>query len=422
MEPHLLSLPHRLLATPLLSLATLLLVATPARAGVDPLPLQDNRRITLGYIQLANELQTLLDPAFQPGGTSSLRPHWFCFAPHASQAAGKGLLGSVLARRLLDAARVQPSLSVAHALNRVGLTSSERLHVESLALQLVAQGLVHDAAAAIGALTTAMNGEALGDPRTLLTTSARFGALYWSAPALLPLDKAEIVVITFERTLHAGNLTIFSDIGGAGRAFLDWRQAATGEVTPERVLTEFTRPGAVPAEARLAYDYALAHAEDTPRPSQMDQLFPGMHWPSLLVAAFALYEESRQALTPARRDALIAMGNNYVAWREQYDMAQPVFTPAPPYADEVSRAALLEGLTPVLTTNFGTIEWNYADYAYAQPDRDGNPLTSQPTEYSWAVFPDRWRGVQYAFELGYGAPTDIWVMPEPLEDPFAGAP
>jgi hypothetical protein len=408
----------------LLSLATLLLGALPARAEVDPLPLQDNRRITLGYIQLANELQTLLDPAFQPGGTSSVRPQWFCFAPHASQAGGKGMLGAALARRLLDAARVQPSLSVASALDRVGLTSLrlERLHVESLALQLVGQGLVHDAAAAIAALTTAMNGEALVDPRTLAITSARFGALYWSAPALLPLDKAERVVITFERTLHEGNLAIYSDIGGAGRAFLDWRQAATGEVTPQRVLTEFTRPGAVQAEAQLAYDYALAHAEDTPRPSQLDTLFPGMHWQSLLVAAFALYEESRLAPTPARRDALIAMGNNYVAWREQHDMAQPVFTPAPLHADEVSRAALLEGLTPVLTTDFGTIEWNYADYAYAQPDRDGNLLTSQPTEYSWAVFPDRWRGVLYAFELGYGAPSDIWVMPEPLEDPFAGAP
>ncbi len=420
MQPHRLSLSCCLPAAPLLSLATLLLVALPARAEVDPLPLQDNRRITLGYIQLANELQLLLDPAFQPGGTSSVRPHWFCFAPHASQAGGKGMLGAALARRILDAARVQPSLSVAYALDRIGLTGPGRLHVESLALQLVGQGLVHDSAAAIAALTTAMNGEALADPRTLLITSARFGALYWSAPALLPLDKAERVVITFERTLHEGNLAIFSDIGGAGRAFLDWRQAATGEVTPARVLTEFTWPGSVQAEAQLAYDYALAHAEDTPRPAQLDQLFPGMHWQSLLVAAFALYEESRHAPTPARRDALIAMGNNYVAWREQHDQAQPVFTPAPPHADEVSRAALLEGITPVLTTNFGTIEWNYADYAYAQPDRDGNLLTSQPTEYSWAVFPDRWRGVLHAFELGYGAPADIWVMPEPLEDPFSG--
>ena len=90
-----------------------------------------------------------------------------------------------------------------------------------------------------------------------------------------------------------------------------------------------------------------------PRPIEFQLTFPGMHWKSLLVAAFAVYEEARRAPTPARRDALIAMGNNYVAWREQHDMAQPVFTPSPSRPDEVSRAALLEALTPLLTTDFG---------------------------------------------------------------------
>ena len=415
MRPSLLPLPPR--SIPVLILAVVLL-APPARAQQAPTPLEDNRRITEGYIQLAYEMGGLLDPTLEPGGTSGVRPNWFVFAPHASRTGGEGMLGAAVARRILDTARARPSLSVFRALERVGLTGEARLSAERLGLELVLYGLPFDAAASLASLATAMNWQALADPRTLLATAARFSALYWSAPALFPLDKAERVVVTLERTLHEGNLAIYSDVGGAGRAYLDWRQGA-GAVTPERALTEFSLPGAVPAEARQAYDFALAHAHDTPRPYELHLLFPGMSWKSLLVAAFAVYEEARLAPTPARRDALIAMGNNYVAWREQHDMAQPVFTPVPPPADEVSRPALLEALTPLLTTDFGTLKWNYADYAYSQPDRDGNPLTSQPTEYSWAVFWDRWTGILYAFDQAYLQPEALWAMPEPVEDPTA---
>jgi hypothetical protein len=393
-----------------------LLWALPAPAQQAPTPLQDNRRITEGYIQLAYAFGGLLDPQLQPGGTSGVRPNWFVFAPHASRTGGEGMLGAVLARRLIDAARGQPSLSLLHALSRVGITGEAALSAERLGVELRLQGLPLDAAASLASLTTALNGEALADPRTLLTTASRFAALYWSAPAVHPLDKAERVVVTLERTLHEGNLAIFTDVGGSGRLYLDWR-AAAGEVTPERVLAEFTLEGAVPAEARQAYDFALANAAAQPRPTEFQLAFPGMHWKSLLVAAFAVYEEARRAPTPARRDALIAMGNNSVAWREQHDMAQPVFTPAVPRADEVSRAALLEALTPLLTTDFGTLEWNYSDYAYSRPDRDGNPLTSPPTEYSWAVFWDRWTGILFAFDAAYLQPTALWVMPEPVVDP-----
>ncbi|QRK14044.1 hypothetical protein JQX13_41670 [Archangium violaceum] len=401
-------------------LLTALTVAPPARADEAPTPMEDNRRITLGYIEIAYELGGLLDPNLQPGGSSNVRPNWFVFAPHASQTGGQGMLGAALARRMIDAARGQPSLSVLQALDRFGIVGTVRLTVENLSLELVLRGLPIDAATSIASLTTAMNWEALADPRTFSTTASRFASLYWSAPGVLPLDKAESVVITLERTLHEGNLAIFTDIGGSARLYLDWRRGLTGEVTPERVLTEFVLQDAIAQEARVAYAYALAHANDTPRPYLIDTLFPGMHWKSLLVAAFALYEEARLAPTPAARDALIAMGNNYVAWREQHDMAQPVFTPAVAHADEVSRSALLEALTPLLRTYFGTLEWNYADYAYSQPDPDGSLLTSPPTEYNWATFWDRWTGILYAFEQAYGDPSALWAMPEPLVDPTAG--
>ncbi|MFP2910144.1 hypothetical protein ACLESD_34925 [Pyxidicoccus sp. 3LFB2] len=402
-------------ASVLLVAAALLALPSHAQANT---PLEDNRIITEGYIQLAYEMGGVLDPTLQPGGVSSVRPNWFVFAPHASRTGGEGMLGTALARRIIDAARGQPSLSVLHALQRVGLTGELSLSAQRLGLELVLHGIPLDAAASLASLATAMNWAALADPRTLLSTASRFAALYWSAPGFFPLDKTERLVVTLERTLHEGNLAIYTDVGGAGRSYLDWRQGA-GAVTPERVLTEFTLPGAVPAEARQAYDFALAHAYDVPRPYEFHLLFPGMHWKSLLVAAFAVYEEARLAPTPAARDALIAMGNNYVAWREQHDMAQPVFTPASPRADEVSRPALLQAITPLLTTDFGTMKWNYADYAYSRPDRDGNPLTSPPTEYNWAVFWDRWTGILYAFDQAYLQPEALWAMPEPVVDPTA---
>ncbi|MBZ4331697.1 hypothetical protein [Corallococcus sp. AS-1-12] len=400
-------------------LGTLLVLAfTSAQAQSAPTPLEDNRTITLGYIGIAYELGGIIDPTLQPGGTSSARPNWFTFAPHASQAGGKGMYGAALARHFIDSARLQPSLSLTNALDRLGLSGVLRLRLQDLSLQLIAQGLTVDAATALSVMTSALNVSALGDTRTLLATASRMGALYWSAPGTAPLDKVEAIVITLERTLHEGNLAIFNDIGGSARLYLDWRAAATGSITPARVLTEFTLAGASNAQAQQAYAYAVAHAEDSPRPTRMDLLFPGMQWKSLLIAAFALYEDARLAPTPARRDALVAMGTNFVAWREQHDQAQSVFTPASSPTDEVSRAAVLQILTPFLMTDFGTVRWTYADYAYAQPDRDGNPLTSPPCEYSWADFWDRWNGILFAFEQAYTRPTELWVMPEPLTDPL----
>jgi hypothetical protein len=395
------------------------LSAPPARAAEGSTPLEDNRHITEGYVQLAHAFQTLLDPDFQPGGTSGVRPNWFAFAPHASHAAGKGMLNAAIARHLLEAARERPSLSVLEALDRVGLSGEAHLGVERLSLELVAQGLPTDAATSLGALTTGMNGEALADPRTLALTASRFASLYWSAPAPHPLDKAEAVVRTLERTLNEGNVAIFADIGGAANAYLAWR-LSMGEVTPERVLAEFPLPGARPEEARLAYAYALAHAHDTPRPHAFDALFPGMDGRSLVVAAFALYERARLTPGTLEREALIALANNYLAWREQHDAVQPAFTPAEERPDEVSRPEVMRTMTPMLVVYFGTLKWTLADYAYAHPDRDGNLLTSPPTDYGWATFWDRWPPILDSFEGGYREPTALWEMPGPLEDPLDG--
>jgi hypothetical protein len=343
-------------------------------------------------------------------------PNWYAFAPHASQEVGKGLLGTELARRLLHAARSGKSPSLADALVRAGLNGPQLLALEALSKALSLYGLPSDVAAALVSLQGAMNLEALVDPRTVLATAQRFAKLYLEAPGQLPLDKSQAVVLTLEHCLNEGNVAIFTDIGGSGEAYLTWRHAA-GSVTPERVLSEFSRPDSRPEQARRAYTYALDHAQDTPRPSAFERELPGVGPASMVVAAFALYELARLSPGPVMRDALIALANNFIAYREQFETVQPAFTPQVCRADEVSRAELMQAMTPLLALQYTTVTWKFTDYSGTQRDRDGRTLTSKATEYSWAHFPDRWPAILQAFEVGYQHRDSLWTTPEPLVRP-----
>lgn len=385
-----------------------------APTGVPPgTPLRQNRFITQGYIGIAQTLQALLDPDFRPGGVSRMRPCWFAFAPHASQEAGKGMLGAAIARRIIDIAQGEALPDAAHAYDRVGFTGPMRVNAEKLSGALGWHGLPGDAAAAIGALAGSMNLEPLSDPRTLWSTAHRIARLFFLAPGALPLDKAESMARTLERLLNEGNVSIFTDIGGSAQAYLAWRQGA-GVVTPDRVLREFTLRGATPQQARRAYDALITRTQEQPAPSDFARLLPDVSGNSLVVAGFALTETARQAPGAAARDALIAIANNCFAWREQHDAVQPAFTPSSPLRDEVSRPELMQALTPLLRLELGPVVWNFADYAATQRDRDYNPLTSKPTEYNWSSFADRWPAILTSFALGYRNPNALWTMPPPL--------
>lgn len=379
-------------------------------------PLEQNRFITQGYIRVAYAMQALLDPELQPGGTSAVYPNWFVFAPHASQEAGKGMLGAAIARRIIDAAQGEPSQSVAHALDRAGFNSLGRENVERLAGVLSWHDLPRDAAAALAALVGSMNLDALLDPRTLYTTAVRCARLYFSAPGVLPLDKAEAVVRTMERLLNEGNVAIFTDVGSSADTYLAWR-ATAGALTPDRVVREFSLPGSRPDEAKRVYETALARFSTWPAVPDFGGLFKGVPTPSLMVAGFAMYEQARQQPGAGARDALIATGNLFLAWREQHDAVQPAFTPATRRLDEVSRPVLMQALTPLLCVTFGTVHWNFTEYADAQRDRDSNVLTSKATEYDWSDFTDRWPAILNAFGKCYRQPSALWAMPQPLPQP-----
>jgi hypothetical protein len=379
----------------------------PVMSG-QPSRLEQNRLITQGYLRIAHELQAIVEPGFRPGGVSHTMPCWFAFAPHASQEAGKGIVGAVVAHRVIDAAQGEPSSSMHQALDRTRYSFRQRVTIEALSHALSWYGLPRDVAAALASLQGAMNLEALIDPRTLWITAQRFAKLYLEAPGRDPLAKAEAVVLTLERCLNEGNVAIFTDIGGSADAYLTWRRSV-GPVPAARVLVEFSRPTSQPEEAHRAYAFALEHAQDVPQPSDFGRLLPGMSSESLVVAAFALYEQAR--------DGLIRMANNYMAYREQFHAVQPAFTPQQHHPDEVSRAELLQALTPVLCLEMGSVVWNFTDYATTQKDRDGKPLTSKATEYNWSMFSDRWPPILQSFEFGYRSPAALWVVPRPLISP-----
>jgi hypothetical protein len=377
-------------------------------------PLEQNRRITQGYGRIAHGMQAFLDPDFQPGGTSRVLPNWFAFAPHASQEVGKGLLGTEIARRVIAEARGGQPASLTQVLLRAGLTGPQRLALEALSQALSWYGLPRDVAAALASLQGAMNLEVLTDPRTVYATAQRFAKLYLDAPGPLPLDKCASVVLTLEHCLNEGNVAIFSDIGGSAEAYLAWRQLA-GSVTPQRVLAEFSRPDSRPEHAQRAFTYALDHAQDMPRPSDFASALPQVSSASMVVAGFALYEQARLSPGPVMRDALIALANNFIAYREQFHTVQPAFTPEVCRADEVSRAELMQAMTPLMALQFSPqVTWKFSDYAGTQRDRDGSLLTSRATEYSWALFRDRWPAILQAFELGYQHRDALWTFPPPL--------
>lgn len=389
-----------------------LLSAPPAKAST---PLEDNRRITAGYIQLAHEMQRLVDPDHRPGGTSRVLNNWFAFAPHASQEAGKGMLGAHLARAIIDAAQGEPAQSVQHALQRGGVSGSERLVAEKVADTLRWFGLSHDVAASLGTLLSAANLEVLADPRTLWITTWRIARLVHDAPGTTPLERTEAVARTLEQLLLDGNVAIYSDIAGAAREYLAWRERSGGPaVRSAQVVEGFSLKESDADDARRAWVYALEHVKDSPPPTDFATALPDVGGHSLLVAAFALFEDARLAASDADRDALIAFANNYLAWREQHDAVQPAFSPPSPPEGEVPRLALMLAMTPTLRLQLGPVAWELNDYTATQKDRDHNFLTSKPTEYNWALFEDRWPAILDAFAVGYRHREALWEMPQPL--------
>jgi hypothetical protein len=412
--------------------------AAPAPAGAGSVPVPDahgvagnaalryldlNKEITKGYVQFANVFQGIVDPAFQAGGTSSIKPVWFGFAPYASRLVGQSQLA---AQSALAAVQHYQSTDLKGVLERAGLP--DRL-AGAAALALNAVLPVGEARMAgafvVGLLTAGQNPgslkagalAALLDPRTLAITAHRMLELVRSAPGADLMEKFGAVAGTIRNTMEDGNRRIYGDIGGAAQDYLNFRNAHGGRVTPDQIVEGFSLSQPPDAkQAREVYDFAISHLNDVPQPTDFDRLFPAPRYDAknVLVAAFAMYEQAGQTPDAGEKNKLISFANNLLAFREQRDAVQRAFTPGRVLPGEVDRDKLFQALTPTVELDLPSGGWTFNTYANRHlPARDRNPFTPRVTEYNWSRFEDRWVPILDAFEAGYRAPSRLWPMPDP---------
>ena len=181
-----------------------------------------------------------------------------------------------------------------------------------------------------------MNREALADPRTLGITAQRFAKLYEARRGRIRSPRPRPWCVTLERCLNQGNVAIFADIGGAGTC-TSRGDRPSARYARRRVLAEFSRPAPKPEEARLAYAYALAHAQDVPRPADFGRLLPGVSWEEPGGGGLRPLRAGPAPRARSVRDALIGMANNYLAYQEQSPRCSPPSLRRSARPDEVSR-------------------------------------------------------------------------------------
>jgi hypothetical protein len=379
-----------------------------------------NRAINGGYGQFGRLFQEILDPAFD--GTSSAVPNWYAIAAYASRSAGRSLLALQAALEALQDLDHPPT--TCDLLRRISPDLGPVASVAAAWIDRTFHALEDRLGAALLVGAALLSGGSLADlldPRLLIISVRRLAELVRAAPGQGLAERLQVVLHTQRNTLEEANRAIFADIGGAGEAYLRWRRRQ-GRVTPGKVLSHF--PLGQPGQSREIYRWALAAARRPgPLPTDLEARFPPSRYDltSVLTAAFALYEKARGATSAERRNRLAELANILMAYREQYQVVQPTFSPPSPLPGEVDRSATMRLVTPFVSVPMRWGTWSYRDFVEKTgPDRDGNWLTPPCTERNWAVFEDRWEGIMDAFRQVERRARDMWPMPHP--DPATDLP
>jgi hypothetical protein len=348
-----------------------------------------NRRINHDYGSFGQLFQDIIDP------TLTAYPSWFAIAPFASRGAGRAQLGADIA---LAAARADRHLH--------GFMEDERLAASFLTA--FASAFRHEAAFRGIAVSSLL------DPRVFAVSQTRLVRLIAEAPGGDIIEKLGSIALTLRNLMTEGNRRIYADICGAGQDYFTWRRERGGAPSPGEVLSDF-RPSAKEA-AHIAFDFALEHRNDSPLPCDFGPIFPAMRGDSspLIVAAFALYELAGQTTEIEAKNRLVAIGNNYLAYREQFDAAQPAFTPGRILEGEVDRLKLLAILTPGIDLAMRSGIWRFWEFADLHlPRRSADPLLSIATQYNWGLFEDRMIPIIDSFRLCYSNPAAMFPPPNP---------
>lgn len=379
-----------------------------------------NRQINQGYGVFGQRFQTILDPSYARTGASDVYPSWFAFAAFASRAIGQAQLGAEVglntARYYKESgehrtalAQVLPAALVPPAVALVDTLLHEQARLAATFLIGFASTVSH-----LGAFQ-GVNIPAMLEPRTFRVSVERLLALLLEAPGANPLEHLGSVATTLRNMMQDGNRRIYGDIGGLAEKYLDMRESWTDSVSPERVFNEFAPAISLqPDGPAQIYQVALQHLSEDPLPIHFDRLFSIGDSRSMIVAAFALYEQARLSPDSATKNRYIAFANNLVIYREQHDAVQPAFTPGQILPGEVDRLKLLAIITPTIEVIVRAGAWRFWEYAETKlPARTLNPLVSRATQYNWGVFEDRWAPVIDSFTPCYRNPQAMWPPPNP---------
>lgn len=390
-------------------------------------PIARNEAINAAYQQLALGIQRVIGRA--PG----TYPNWFAVGVFASPQVGRSMVAAHQTERAVDMLRdgaggaerdeIFDALGLRGGYRRLASTIAGALDVAgspdvaTAIASFVSISLATDRATATGALF---------DPRLAIAVAHRLNRLlrpevgiFGGLKSILGIDPAakdrvldnmSKLCRTYVALLAEGNRSIFLDIGGSAAEFLKFRQNR-GSPTPDEILRELHLPESSAAGSRRIFEHGLQHAFDRPPPTDFADFAAPGRGNDLVRAAFALYTLAGSTRDLDRKNALVAHANNLIAWREQFETVQPVFTATRP--GELDRSRVLSALTPLVQVPFSGFTWKFANFARRQPSRDHNPLTARSSEYDWSKFADRWPAILDVFAVAYRKSDDIFRFPHP---------
>lgn len=406
-------------------------------------PILRNEAFNAAYQSLAVGMQSVVEPGFtRANRTADVLPNWFAVGAHASPQAGHSMIAMDRGIRALELLQGEPHLHGRNAIfDAMGFAGGTRALadmvarvVDPLALRPTEATAVALAAAMVVSVNRAANPSALVlDPRLAVAVGTRLwsvvappkkgllGTIWDGLKGLFGstrdaqqsevLDRVITLCQTYKSLLGDGNRMIFADIGASAETFLRQRQKAGGSLTPEQVLQQVKLPQSSEASARKLYEWAVANATSIRPTADVRPRINPKTGNDAVRAGFALYELAQRTPDLRKKNALISMANNLIAWREQAQSVQPAFVETA--RGEMDRRTLMKAVTPLIQVVIGQQTWTFSDFAARQGDRDGNLLTGAASEYNWADFEQRWPAILDSFQFSYAFPDDVWRFEDP---------
>jgi len=325
-------------------------------------------------------------------------PVWYGFAPYASRVVGLSEQALASALNSLDKSKVSWSLFP---------KKNYEIAVDFLKslLQAIMDG------------TKAGNLAGAVDKDTLHNVIYEFVRAWWASesnfnlnpfkgeittPVLLAKNKMKNLLEEIRTLLEEGNRGIYSDVGGFGARYLEFRAGRTAEqLQSAKVIVDYAAKEKVHVE-KVKEVYEQATKVLINDDAKLFAYRPIGFGKEAMVAAFAMFEDARNEKDITKKNRIIRTANILMAYREQNDAVAPAFTSPDPVRAKL-RSLAMHALTPTVSLPVGDRVWTYADWAKQNKQ--------QPMSRNWVVFEDRFPPIAASFEFHYENPANMWCLP-----------